>query len=453
MSKFDYDLVVIGSGPAGSTAASIAKKAGQKVAVIESGALGGEFLNGYDLPSQAAFTIAKSFYEAKKGAKWGLSSGSLRYSFPAIINFSRGAIRKASPFFGAKFLENAGVEVIKGKAHFTSPHEVGAGNRVLSAKKFLIATGAELKNHEIKNLENVRVLNPKSAFEIVRPPKSLFVIGAGATGVELAQYFATLGAQVLLADIAARPLPKEDEEIGQFVDELFNKQYGIKVLTRTRVVAVEKDAVSKKVILIRGGQEKTVRVDEILLATSRLPATDIGLENAGVKYDQRGIIVDTTLRTSAKNIFAAGDVLGGNSSTTRSVLEGKTAVQNIIYRSKMPVDISGMPTLTNISPKIASVGLKEDDCLKADRKIKKALVPFSGVVCSVSTDYVNGFIKIITDKTGKLLGGTIVAPDADLMVSELSLALRNEMYAKDLANAPHLTESWSEAVRLACLRA
>ncbi|MDR2063182.1 MAG: NAD(P)/FAD-dependent oxidoreductase [Candidatus Nomurabacteria bacterium] len=452
MSKFEYDLAVLGSGPAGATAASVAAKAGRKVAIMEVGAQGGDFLNGYDVPSQAAFTIAKSFYEAKKGAKWGLSSGSLRYNFPTLINFTRSAVRKASPFFGAKFLESAGVEVIKGRAHFLSPHEVSVGSRVVKAKNFVIATGAELKNGEIKNLENVRVLTPKSAFEIIRPPKSLFVIGAGATGVELAQYFATLGTQVLLSDIAARPLPKEDEEVGQFVDELFNKRFGIKVLTRTRVVAVEKDAISKKVILIRGGQEKTVRVDEVLLATSKAPATDIGLENAGVKYDNHGILVDQALRTTAKNIFAAGDVLGGNSSATRAVLEGKTAAQNLVYRSKVAVDLAGMPTITNILPKIASVGLKEDDCLKADKKIKKALVAFSDVVQSVTADDVNGFVKIIADRSGKLLGGTIMAPDADLMVAELSLAIKNGMSAEELAAAPHAVESWSEAVRVAGLR-
>jgi pyruvate/2-oxoglutarate dehydrogenase complex dihydrolipoamide dehydrogenase (E3) component len=452
MSKFDYDLAVIGSGPAGSSAASVAAKAGRKVAVVEQSSVGGDFLNGYDIPSQAAFRIAQSFYEAKRGAKWGLSSGNLRYNFPAIINFGRGAARKASPFFGAKFLENAGVTVVKGKAHFVGPHELGVAGGSLTAKNFLIATGSELKNHEIKNLENVRTLTPQSAFEIIRPPKSLFIIGAGATGVELAQYFATLGTQVLLADIAARPLPKQDEEIGQFIDELFNKQYGIKVLTRTRVVAVEKDAMSKKVILVRGGQEKTVRVDEILLATSRTPLTDIGLENAGVKYDRHGVMVDATLRTSAKHIFAAGDVLGGNSSVTRSVLEGKTAAQNIIYRAKTAMNLTGVPTLTNTLPQIASVGSSEDDCLKSDKKIKKSLVPFSDVVRSIPADYVNGFVKIITDRSGKLLGGAVVAPAADLLISELSLALKQGMTAAELADTPHALESWGEALRLACLR-
>ena len=141
----------------------------------------------------------------------------------------------------------------------------------------------------------------------------------------MAQFFATLGTEVIIADIAGRLLPREDEEVGQVLDDVFNKQ-GIKVLTQSRVIALERDSVAKKVIFLRGGQEKSVRVDQVLLCTGSAPNIDLGLENAGVKFTRNGIQVDDTMKTSAKHIYAAGDVIGGHSSTEKALIDARVAV-------------------------------------------------------------------------------------------------------------------------------
>jgi dihydrolipoamide dehydrogenase len=286
--------------------------------------------------------------------------------------------------------------------------------------------------------------------EILRPPKSIFIIGAGSTGCELAQYFSTLGTQVIIADIAGRLLPREDEEAGQVLDEIFNKEK-IKVLTQSRVIALEKDGVSKKVIFLRGGQEKSIRVDEVLMCTGNAPNIDIGLENAGVKFTRNGIKVDERMRTSVKNIYAAGDVLGGHSSTDKALIEARVAVAQILGHGKVTVDYRGIIRATDIVPQVAEVGETEDDLIRHDAKYNKLVLPLNIIQEANTSDDTMGFIKLITaKKTNKILGATIMAPHAGLIIQEIALAIRYDMSTYELANAPHLTNNWSELVRAAC---
>ena len=174
---------------------------------------------------------------------------------------------------------------------------------------------------------------PEIILDIPRAPKSVFVVGAGSTGCEIAQYFSALGSEVVIADIAGRLLPREDEEAGQVLDEVF-KRDGIKVLTQSRVVALEKDGVEKKVIFMRGGQEKSIKIGAVILCTGSAPNVDLGLENAGVKYTHDGIKVDDTMQSSTKYIYAAGDVVGGHSSTEKAIIDARVAVAHILSASQ-----------------------------------------------------------------------------------------------------------------------
>ena len=447
--RFDYDLAVLGSGDAGGEAALIAAKSGLKVALIEANKWGGSSLNYSNVPFGALFHATQLFKSAQAGAKFGLSTASLRYNYPTLNNWKNIALKRAKANSKKEF-EEAGIECLHGHGHLLSNTEISVNDETIRAKKILIATGAGMLDTGIKIPTNIEYWLPENVLDILRPPKSIFIIGAGSTGCELAQYFSTLGTQVIIADIAGRLLPREDEEAGQVLDEVFNKEK-IKVLTQSRVIALEKDGVSKKVIFLRGGQEKSIRVDEVLMCTGNAPNIDIGLENAGVKFTRNGIKTDEHMRTSVKNIYAAGDVLGGHSSTDKALIEARVAVAQILGHGRAIADYRGIIRSTNIIPEVAEVGDTEDDLIRHDSKYNKLILPLNIAQKANTTDNTMGFIKLITaKKTNKILGATIMAPNAGLLIQEIALAIRYDMSTYELANAPHLNNDWSELVRAAC---
>ena len=449
--RFDYDLAVIGSGDAGGKAALIAAESGLRVVLIEANKWGGSSLNSTNVPFGALFHASQIYKKAIEGGKFGISSNGLRYNYPTINNWKNVAMRRAKSNSKAEFEEN-NITCIKGRARFISKKELAVNDEVIRAKKYLIATGASILDTGIKIPENVDYWLPEDVLSMLRPPKSIFIIGAGSTGCELAQYFATLGSEVIIADIAGRLLPREDEEVGQVMDDVFNKDK-IKVLTQSRVIALEKDGQTKKVIFLRGGQEKSVRINEILMCTGSAPNVDIGLENAGVKFDQSGVSVDITMRTSQKHIYAAGDVVGGKSSTEKAEMEARVAAMHIIGKSKAIADYRGLIRVTDTYPEVAQIGETEDDCIRADKKIKKIVVPLDAVMKANLSDTHNGFIKLITaKKSDKLLGATIMAPDAGILAQELAFALCYDLTADNIAMVPHIANDWNAIIREACER-
>ena len=448
--KFDYDLIVIGSGDAGGEAALIAAKSGLKVGLVEAKKWGGASLNYSNVPFGAAMHAALTYKCALEGARYGISSANLRYNYPTLLNWKNRASKQAGGNSKTIF-EDARITCINGIARFLSQTEIGVGNETIVAKKFLIATGASVADTGITIPENVDYYLPDSAVDMPRVPKSIFIVGAGSTGCEFAQYFAALGSEVVIADIAGRLLPREDEEVGQVMDEVF-KRDRIKTLTQSRVVAIERDGSSKRVIFMRGGQEKSIKVDVVVLCTGSAPNVDLGLDNAGVKYTRNGIKVDNNLQTTAKNIYAAGDVIGGPSSTEKAIIDARVAVAHIVGKSKDSVNYSGLIRITNTFPEVAQVGISEDDCIRRDRKIKKITVPLQAVQKSKITDCYSGFVKLIFSKNGTLIGGTVMAPNAGIVAQELAFGVRYEMSANEIASVPHAANEWSELIRSAAER-
>jgi pyruvate/2-oxoglutarate dehydrogenase complex dihydrolipoamide dehydrogenase (E3) component len=192
-----------------------------------------------------------------------------------------------------------------------------------------------------------------------------------------------------------------------------------------------------------------VRADEILIASGRMPNVDLGLENATVKYTPKGIEVNEYLQTSVRHIFAAGDVLGRDSNTHTALLESRIVAHNLYGKTKAIPDYAATPDVICTYPAIARVGLSEDDCTKRDLSINKAIAPLNLIMRSNTSDFRDGFVKIITDKKGILIGATVVAPHAAEMIHELALAIKHNMSADDIAQTPHAFLSWSEAIRVA----
>lgn len=447
--NFDYDLIVIGSGAGGSAAATIAAREGKHVAIIEADTFGGDSPNFSDVPMKALLHAAQLYDEARHGARFGLRSNTLGYNYPSLHAWKELAVKRTGAAGNRKFYESQGIDTFAGRAHFLTPNEISVNRKHISTEKFLVATGSHWVAPNIPGLSDIDYLTPRSLLESIRPPKSIYIIGAGTVGVEIAQLLAIFGTKVYLAEIAARLLPKEEEEVGELMERLLREGKGVSSLTQTRTVAVIKDGLGYRVTFLRGGVEKSVRVDEVLVATGRTPELDLGLENASVAYDPTGITTNKHLQTTAHNIYAAGDVLGHDSHTHAALLESRIAAHNLFAKSQLTPDYTASPRLTFTFPGIATVGYTEDDCIKRDLHINTALAPLNIVGRSNTSDFRDGFVKLIADKKGVLLGATVVAPHAAEIIHELALALKYGMTARDVADVPHAFLSWSEAVRVA----
>ena len=447
--NFDFDLIVIGSGAAGSAAAFLAAEAGLNVALVENKKWGGSALNSLDLPFRAAASFSHLYAEALRGSKFGLSSSNLRYNYPTLLNWQT-LSKKRSNAGSKKAFEASGITCLKGLAHFLSPYELSVSSVCVSAPKFIIATGSEENFGGVVGCETTEFLTPETALKLQRPPKTLLIAGAGSTGCELAEYFATLGTKVCLLELSDRILPREDEEVGQVFSKYLAETFDIKILTETRLTSIAPGESGTKATYLRGGREKSLQFDHVLLATGSSPALDLGLENAGIKFSQTGIIVDRYLQTSAKHIWAAGDCIGGElSSSERASYEGALAASNSISRQKNLVSYAGFIRCTHTTPGIASVGLTESQCKKSHQKYQKTFVPLSLISASNTANFRVGFLKLLVDQQKKIIGATLMCPNAELIIEELALAVRHRLSAIEIASTPHVSSSFSELVRLA----
>lgn len=452
-SNFDYDLIVIGSGAGGSAAAALAAREGKSVAIIEADTFGGDSPNWSDVPTKALLHAAHLFDEARHGSRFGLRSNTLGYNYPSLRAWKELAVKRTGAGGNKRYYENQGIDTYQGAAHFLTPNEITVNRRRLSAAQFLVATGSHWVAPNIQGLANLSYLTPRTILEVIRPPKSLYIIGAGTIGVEIAQLMAIFGTKVYLAEIASRILPQEDEEVGVLMERILREQKGITSLTQTRTLAIVKDGVGKRITYNRGGVEKSLHVDEVLIATGRVPSVDLGLENASISYTPKGIEVNEFLQTTARHIYAAGDVLGHSSHTHTAILESRVAAHNLLHpKSRITPDYTASPKLTFTHPGIASVGLSEDDCIKRDLPINKAIAPLNIIARSNTSDFRDGFVKLISDKKGVLLGATVVAPHSAEIIHELALAIKYQLTARQVAETPHAFLSWSEAVRVAAAK-
>lgn len=392
MGRQNFKYIIIGSGVAGKTAALMAAKAGIKTAVV-----------GFKDRS-------------------GLTAK-------------------------VKELSDAGVTCIHGRARFVNNHEIIVGDKHFTGEKFLIATGSEPADSLIKGIETVKCLTPKNALKSNTVSKAVFVIGAGSCGLEIAQHFAKLGTKVILAEAKDYLLPREDNEVGRFMEKYLTAKNKIRVLTKARVVRLEENDKSKRVFFVQDGREKSVRVDTIVLATGTKPAIDLDLEKAKIKVVNGHIVVNGELQTSAKNIWVAGGAVSGESSIERAVYEATVVTSNIITKGKAIANYSGFMRMTNTFPQVAKVGMNESECRSTKCKVKTILVPLSKLEY-VKDDKV-GFLKLLVDKKGMVVGATAVMPEANLALQELSLAIRYGLSAREIASTPHVASNWGDAVRLA----
>lgn len=443
--KFGFDYIILGSGPAGSTAALNLAGSKKRIGVVEENFFGGSDLAGRDLPYLVALDFAQSFHKVANSPE--LTGQDLSFNFPTIAN-RKARISSAMSQITKKELESKGIACIKGHANFLDAHTIAVGKQQFTSANFILATGSRPKTKQIFGLDQVNYLTPDTIFTLRRLPKAVLVIGGGSTGCETAEYFAKLGAKVLLMEQKDRLLPREDVDVSETMTNYFSKNLHVMVLPNYKVVALEKAKNETKVVFSNNRREKSIHIECVVLATGSTPALDYGLENAGVSYNEKGIIVNKLFSTSAKNIFAIGDCVGGESSTSRATYEGFILANNLKNKSKNLINYQGFTRLTGTSPAIATVGLNELELKAKKRKYKKAVTPLSIIPLS-KIDNIPGFVKLLSDSSNHILGATVVSPHAAYLIQEIALAIRHNLSAIEIASTPHPVNSFSYAVRIA----
>ena len=444
--KYDFEYIIIGSGPAGSAAAFNLAKAKKRVALIEGHSFGGTNINSRDIPYSVALNFAHTYRTVASSPEF--QNQDFHFSLPTAVNHQLHVTTTISKQ-DKSTLEQAGVTYLKGYVNLLDRHTVALGKNKLTAANFIIATGSHLKTSEITGADTVSYLTPDTALKVRRLPKVALIVGGGSTGCEIASYFASLGTKVIIMETCDRLLPREDKEASEAITNYFTKKLGVMVLPNCRVVAIEKDNAARRVIFQTNRTEKMVRVDCLILATGSEPNLDLGLENAGVKYKNSGIVVDKLFHTSAKNIYAIGDCIGNESSTARADYEGTLLAANITNRTKNSANYRGFLRVTKTYPEVVTIGYNEYDLLRRDRKFKKACIKLSDITASETHSNKDGFVKLIADHNDRIVGACLVSPHAELMAAEISLAIRHNLPAIELATTPYPTDNWTYAIKLA----
>lgn len=449
---YDYDLIVIGSGAGGSVAADIVASAGWRVAIIEADLMGGQCPNWGCVPSKALLEAARVFNSSKNADKFGLRTSLAGFNYPSVKAWKDLAVKRTGAHTSAKYYQSKGIGVYHGHAHFISPHEITVNRRHLSAANFLIATGSQWSTLKAPVSDRVTLHSARTILDLSKPPKTLFVIGGGSIGTEFAELFASFGSNVYIAEEAPRLLPREDQEVSQLVEAVLAKRRGVQVLTRAKITGVSAEGISARVEFLRGGEQHSVRADHVLVAVGKQPTVDIGLENAGVQYTARGIETNEYLQTSARHIYAAGDVLGQHMYTHVGVYESRIVANNLLHKSKVMPDYKAVPRVTFLTPEVASVGMSEEDCLKRDLRIRTAIAPINVIGRANVANAMDGFVKVITDNRGVILGASVVSEHAGEVIHEFTLAIQYGLTAAQVAATLHAFPTWSEAVRVVCAK-
>ncbi len=455
--KYDFDYIIIGGGPAGIAAALTLVKAKKKVAIVEGRFCGGANLLTRDTPYSVALNFSHNYAAIASFPE--LQNQDLSFSLPSAIHHQNSVIC-ALGTATQKTLNDSNIIRITGFANFLDPHTIAVGDRKFAADTFILATGSHLKVKNIAGSDTVNYLTPDNVIKVRRLPKVALIVGGGATGCQIATYFAELGVRTIIIEKSSRLLPREDKEVSEVLEDFFINRLGITILTNSKVTALEQDNHSKRVIFrtkestsSKSSPSKTsdraVRTDCIIMTTGTAPNIAYGLENAGVKYSETGVTVNQFFQTSAKNIYAIGSCVDSKTTTERAEYEGRILANNLIHKSKSLINYHGFIRTINTTPNIAVVGYNEQDLSRLKQKSKRAIVRLNEVPASkiYGTDY--GFVKLFANRSLQIIGATIVAPHAELIASEIAVAIRHQLTVFEIASTPHPVNNWSEAVKLA----
>ena len=431
----NYDLVIIGSGPGGYVAALYASRHKLKVCVIEKDLIGGTCLNRGCIPTKALIYSASILSKIKAAKEYGIETDGLRVDFPAIAARKDYIVTRLRA--GIETLSRAGsIDIIKGSAKIKSSDTVIVNGGYIVTKSIIIATGSSPMPIPGITFDEVKIFSSDGILALKEIPKDLTIVGAGVIGCEFAGLFNALGAKVTMVELLDRILATQSKEVSRKMEQLFKKR-GIAVRTSTKFNLSSSPGLEK--VLVAVGRKANIE--------------GLGLEEAGIEIENGRIAVDGNLRTRVKNIYAIGDCVAGPQLAHKASYDGITAVENILGEPRT-VDYSNVPNCIWTDPEIASVGLTEEEAKAKYPDARAAKFPYLASGKAFLMGKAEGFVKIIGDAKGSILGVEIFGEGACDLIGEAVLAKQSGINIKDWACVVHghptLSEIFQEAAHVFC---
>ena len=451
-----YDLVVIGAGPGGYVAAIRAAQLGMKTAVVEREALGGVCLNWGCIPSKALLRNAEVLSLLKRADDFGFQFDNLRIDYSKAVDRSRNVVEQNTKGIGFLFRKNK-VEHIEGVARIMSPGsvEISPEGRIIEAGNIILATGASPRAIPSLPVDGRTVVTSRHALELRELPRSIVIVGAGATGVEFAYLCNAYGVDVTVVELLPRIVPNEDEEISQQLERALTRE-GIRFMTGAKVVGLEHTGDGARLSIERAeGEEESVECSMVLVAVGvQGNVEELGLEGLGVETTSGFIEVDERMATNVPGVYAIGDVTGKLLLAHVASAQGVTAVESIAGMDPPALDYTYMPRATYCIPQVASFGMTEAQARDQGREIKVGRFPFRASGKALAIGEPVGMAKLVVDaEYGEILGAHLVGPEVTEMLGELSLARLLEGTTQELGWMVHSHPTLSEAIKEAALGA
>ena len=454
-----FDLIVIGSGPGGYVAAIRAAQLGMNVACVEDQDLGGVCLNIGCIPTKAMLTSALLANEMKSGEQHGIRAKDVTFDLAPAQERSRRVVKQMTTGIAHLFKKNK-VTHIDGFGRLAGAGKVevekNGAETTYAAKYIVIATGSRPRDLPVLKIDEDRIWSSTGALMQANAPDSLFIVGAGAIGMEFADVYESFGTNVTIVEAMDHILPLEDVEVSKFMQRTYKKR-GMDIHTGAFFQSADIKADGVTVTFKdKKGDLQTMDVDYVLSAVGRVPNSEnLGLDSAGVKVDERGfIVVDEQLRTNVPGVYAIGDVAGHQLLAHKASHEGIVCVEHIAGEGHHTVDYGNVPNCTYCHPEVASVGLTEQQAKDAGHDIEVGKFPWVGIGRAVASGHSDGFVKIIRDKQySEILGAHIVGPHATELIAEFVVGRHLEATVEEMEKAMHPHPTLSEGVSEGALAA
>ncbi|QYE34482.1 dihydrolipoyl dehydrogenase [Polymorphobacter sp. PAMC 29334] len=452
----DFDVVVIGSGPGGYVAAIRAAQLGLKTACIEKrDRLGGTCLNVGCIPSKSLLHASEYYDEARGGhlKKFGITFPSVEIDVPTLMGEKDKAVRELTDGVAFLFKKNK-VEWIKGEGSFTDAKTLKVGDRSITAKNFIIATGSEVLLLPGMVPDGEVLITSTEALALPKVPEHLVIIGGGYIGLEMGSVWRRLGAKVTVVEYADRVVPAMDAEVGIAFAKLLAKQ-GMVLRTATKVIEARRDGAGAIVVVepAKGGAREEIAADIVLLSIGRRPNTDgLNLASTGLKLDERGRVpINPDFSTSVAGIWAIGDVVPGPMLAHKAEDEGIACAENIAGLNGL-VNHAVIPAVVYTQPEVASVGRTEEELKAAGVEYKSGKFPFSANSRAKANRETDGFVKVLADAaTDRVLGVHILGSMAGAMIAEAAAVMEFGGSSEDIAYTCHAHPTHSEALKEAAM--
>src|SRR5438552_6834282 len=464
-----YNVVVIGAGTAGLVVAAGTAGLGGRVALIERNKVGGDCLNFGCVPSKALISSGRLIQRIRDAEKWGLDRQQPRFVFEKIFERMRQRRALIAPNDSRERFESLGVDVFRGEAKFLSPDEVQVGDEILRAKNFVIATGSRATIPNIAGIETVKFFTNETIFdELSAKPESMIILGGGPIGCELGQTFARLGVHVTMMQRGSRLLPREDQDVADFLERRLVSE-GVRIVKNADARSVATSDAGKVALQLldrqprndRGSRsvsesdrraEMTFFADALLICIGRQPNIDkLGLDSIGVDADKRGVKVNNYLQTSQPHIYAAGDIVGPFLFTHMADAHARVVVRNILMPFqflRQKIDYAVVPWCTYVDPEIATVGLNETAAKGKNIEYDLIVQKLAEVDRAVLESEESGFAKVLVAKgTDKILGATLVCESAGDLLHEFVLAMKCRVGLGTISSTIHAYPTLAELAR------